>query len=125
MGTLADIARAAAQSPATIVPAAIAPAPVVASHHDEKARVSSILDHPSAKGCEGLAKAIAFETSLPVDKAAVLLKASPKAAVAAPVSKIPPVSERSAEIPAGLTIGGNSAGDRVGALGQGRCGGKP
>lgn len=45
----------------------------------ERTRIAGILNAPEAKGREGLARHLAFETDVEVDVAIKLLKAAPKA----------------------------------------------
>lgn len=70
----------------TTAPVAAAVAPAAAaqpSASDERARIKAIQGCEEAKGREGLASHLAFETSMSADEAKTLLAASPKATVEA------------------------------------------
>lgn len=60
---------------------------VQASSGDERARISAIVNSEEAKGREGLAKHLAFETDTPAEAAVEMLKVSPKAATSDPGKK--------------------------------------
>ncbi|MBI1202551.1 MAG: hypothetical protein GC182_08575 [Rhodopseudomonas sp.] len=54
----------------------------------ERARVKGILGSEQAKGRDGLAQHLAFETDLPVEQAVAMLGAAPAAAPAKPGSRL-------------------------------------
>lgn len=60
-------------------PAAPDAAPGPAASADDRARIAGILDHPEAKGRDGLARHLALNTDLSVEAAGAALAAAPKA----------------------------------------------
>jgi len=86
---------AAAPAPPPQPAAAAAPAP---SNQAERERIQAILNHPEAEGRRDLAQHLAFQHDMSVEQAAMVLKASPKAAQPAANAETP-LSRAMAQIP--------------------------